>query len=73
MIFSSTLRVHAALSVLSVLPFASATHWIFGGTQAVVNTRLDPIVNPGQVSLIFVLSLEGYNRDRGFYARPRQL
>ncbi|KAJ3481965.1 hypothetical protein NLI96_g7305 [Meripilus lineatus] len=51
MVFSSKLRVPAALSVLAAaLPLASATHWIFGGTRPVVNTRLDPIVNPGTVS-----------------------
>ena len=51
MVFPSSLRVHAALCALVALPFASATHWIFGGTRPVVTTRLDPIVSPGAVSL----------------------
>ena len=55
MVFPSSLRVHAALCALVALPFASATHWIFGGTRPVVTTRLDPIVSPGAVSN-FILS-----------------
>ncbi|PSR72463.1 hypothetical protein PHLCEN_2v11677 [Hermanssonia centrifuga] len=35
---------------LVALPFVNAVHVIFGGTQPVVRTRLDPILSPGSVS-----------------------
>ena len=56
MVFPSKLPVHAALTALVALPFASATHWIFGGSRTIVTTRLDPIVNPGTVSVIFTFN-----------------
>lgn len=46
----SRLSASAAFATLVALPFASAVHVIFGGTQPVVRTRLDPVVDPGVVS-----------------------
>ena len=36
-------------SLLALLPSVHAVHVIFGGTQPVVRTRMDPIVSPGAV------------------------
>ncbi|OCH94040.1 WSC-domain-containing protein [Obba rivulosa] len=44
--FSSTLRASLALS--SFVAFADS-YWIFGGTQPLVTTRLDPVVDPNGV------------------------
>ncbi|KAH8082838.1 WSC-domain-containing protein [Cristinia sonorae] len=38
------------LGALAAAPSAHAVHVIFGGIKPVVTTRLDPIVNPGQLS-----------------------
>lgn len=48
MVSSSCFTWFAA--ALVAFPVAHARHFIMGGTRAVVNTRLDPIVSPGQVS-----------------------
>lgn len=48
--FAESLRAHFVLAALVALPLANAVHVIFGGTRPVVHTRLDPIVNSGQVS-----------------------
>ena len=38
-----------SLIALAALPLTNAVHVIFGGTQTVVRTRMDPIVQPGGV------------------------
>lgn len=48
----SKLYSSVALSLVA-LPFVNAVHVIFGGTQPVVRTRLDPILSPGSVSRLF--------------------
>ncbi|CAL1698952.1 unnamed protein product [Somion occarium] len=43
------LRIPLLAAAIAALPAANAVHWIFGGTQELVVTRLDPVVNPGTV------------------------
>ena len=50
--FSSKLA--SLVAVATALPSAFAVHVIFGGTQPVVRTRLDPIVTPGVVSVLVI-------------------
>ena len=42
--------VFALAHIESSLAQATSNYVIFGGTQPVVRTRIDPIVNPGTVS-----------------------
>lgn len=52
MIYISSLCELAILALVArVAQAATANYVIFGGTSAVVRTRLDPIVNPGSVSI----------------------
>ncbi|KAI0694215.1 WSC-domain-containing protein [Cytidiella melzeri] len=66
------MRCHQHMSFLTALvaaalPPAAATYWIFGGTQPVVETRLDPIVYPGIVSA-HVHSVAGGSRFSPTYS-----
>lgn len=50
----SKLSASFVLSALAALPLATASsHFIMGGLKPIAYERLDPIVNPGQVSLLF--------------------
>ena len=37
------------LSLAALTAVANAEHWIFGGSRPIVTTRLDSIINPGEV------------------------
>lgn len=61
MICISSLRELAILAFAArVAQAATANYVIFGGTSAVVRTRLDPIVDPGSVSIICLYSVGIY-------------
>ncbi|TCD61199.1 hypothetical protein EIP91_008787 [Steccherinum ochraceum] len=65
--FSDSLRAHFVLSALLALPLVNGVHVIFGGTRPVVTTRLDPIVNAGQVGS-HMHSIAGGNGFKNTYS-----
>ena len=40
------------LSLAALVATANAEHWIFGGSRPIIPERLDPIINPGAVSVL---------------------
>ena len=37
------------LSIAALVAAANAEHWIFGGSRPIITTRLDSVVNSGEV------------------------
>ena len=46
------LPVSKVLSLAALVAVANAEHWIFGGSRPIITERLDPIINPGAVSIV---------------------
>lgn len=46
---SFTLYAHLTIFLLASLVHAQGNYVIFGGTPAIVRTRMDPIISPGSV------------------------
>lgn len=73
MICLSFILSFTLLLVVRVPAVVADTYVIFGGTPAVVRTRMDPIISPGEVctpdcrkDITDQLSLGQHSRSRGF-------